>query len=217
MVKVRLPALVLVVFILAACAPSSQAIQTAIAQTQAVWTKVPTQTAYPTITPRPTITPWPTATIAPTATVGPGSMLNPYPMMTASSMMVNNPGEVDFTVTVLQVARGPQVDAYATSNFPGVSLPSGMQFIFVKVDVNITSVTSGSSYKIDSTNFQSMSDGQLSPQEFMANICFQCDQYPLLSANYVAPGHTTGWVMLQVFTDDSHPLMVMGPFYFSLE
>jgi hypothetical protein len=208
---------ILIALLLVACAPSPQAIQTAIAQTQAVWTKVPTQTPSPTITPQPTITPWPTATMAPIATVGIGSMLNPYPMMTAASMMVSNPGEVDFTVTVLQVARGPQVDAYTKSSFPGVSLPTGMQFIFVKVDVNITSVTSGSSYKIDSTNFQSMSDGQLSPQEYMAYICFQCDQYPLLSANYVAPGHTTGWVMLRVFIDDPHPLLVMGPFYFSLE
>jgi hypothetical protein len=44
-------ALVLVVLLLSACAPSPAAIQAAITQTQAVWTAIPTQTPYPTYTP----------------------------------------------------------------------------------------------------------------------------------------------------------------------
>jgi hypothetical protein len=54
--------LTLVSILLAACAPSSQALQTAIAQTQAVWTPIPTQTPYPTPTPYPTQTFYPTPT-----------------------------------------------------------------------------------------------------------------------------------------------------------
>jgi hypothetical protein len=132
--------------------------------------------------------------------------------------MVSNPGKVGFTVTVLEVARGPAVDAYVASNFPGVSPPSGMQYIFVKVDANITSVASGSSYSISGANFQTMSNGQLSTPQYIDYLCYpDCSQYPLLKANFVAPGHTTGWVMLKVFSDDPHPLMVMGLFYFSLE
>ncbi len=134
-------------FILSACAttmpatPSQGMVQTAIAQTMtAAFAPAETQQAQP------TITLWPTTTSAPTATVGLGSMLDPYPMMTAASLRAINPGEVDFTVTVLEVARGPAVDAYVASDYPVVSLPSGMQFIFVKVDVNITSVAYGSSY-----------------------------------------------------------------------
>ena len=213
------------VFILSACAtsapatPSQGMVQTAIAQTMsAELAPVETRQFQPTITPWPTATTAPTATSAPTATVGPGSMLDPYPMMTAASLMVSNPAEVGFTITVLQVARGPAVDAYVASNFPGVSPSSGMQFIFVQVDVNITSVASGSSYSISGANFQTMSDGQLSAPQYMAYMCYpECSQYPLLDANFVAPGHTTGWVMLQVFSDEPHPLMVMGPFYFYLE
>ncbi len=86
--------LCLLVFALAACAPSSSSIQTAIAQTQSAWTPIPTQTAYPTYTPNatyttvptiyvtkivtltytatplytPTITPTPTNTVTPTNT-----------------------------------------------------------------------------------------------------------------------------------------------------
>jgi hypothetical protein len=47
---------VFVIFLLAACAPSPQAIQAAVAGTQAAWTQVPTQTAYATYTAYPTQT-----------------------------------------------------------------------------------------------------------------------------------------------------------------
>ncbi len=53
--KTRLIALTLSFCLLVACAPSAQIIQTAIAQTQAVWTPVPTQTPYPTQTPLPAL------------------------------------------------------------------------------------------------------------------------------------------------------------------
>jgi len=41
--------IVIGVLFLSACAPSQQTIQTAIAQTQVVWTPIPTQTAFPTV------------------------------------------------------------------------------------------------------------------------------------------------------------------------
>lgn len=50
---------ILLVFVallaLSACAPSPEAIQTAVAQTQSAWTPIPTQTPYPTYTPAPTV------------------------------------------------------------------------------------------------------------------------------------------------------------------
>jgi hypothetical protein len=49
----------LAVILLPACAPSQQAIQTAIAETQAAGTPIPTQTAYPSSTFYPTNTPQP--------------------------------------------------------------------------------------------------------------------------------------------------------------
>lgn len=58
---------VLSLILVAACAPSPAAIGTAIAETQSVWTPVPTYTFYPTYTPYPTFTP----TLKPTATVTP--------------------------------------------------------------------------------------------------------------------------------------------------
>jgi hypothetical protein len=63
MVKIKLITLPLAICLLVACAPSPQAIQVAIAQTQAVWTKVPTQTYYPSQTPYPTSTPNPTIVV----------------------------------------------------------------------------------------------------------------------------------------------------------
>ncbi len=55
--------------LLTACAPSDSSIQAAIAQTQAAWTPVPTQTSLPTYTPFPTHTPFPTYTPPPTIAV----------------------------------------------------------------------------------------------------------------------------------------------------
>jgi hypothetical protein len=55
MSKTKLIILILGVCLLTACAPSQTDIQTAVAETQAAWTPIPTQTAYPTLTPRPTI------------------------------------------------------------------------------------------------------------------------------------------------------------------
>ncbi len=48
-------AIVLICFALVACAPSTESIQTAIAQTASVWTPIPSQTAYPTFTAPPTV------------------------------------------------------------------------------------------------------------------------------------------------------------------
>jgi hypothetical protein len=59
-------AILLVAVILSACAPSVQSVQTAIAETQSVWTPIPTQTPYPTYTPFPTATLIPSPTTVPT-------------------------------------------------------------------------------------------------------------------------------------------------------
>jgi len=58
----------LIVVLISACVPNEGAIQTAIAQTQASWTSVPTSTSYPTHTPYPTQTQLPTLTPYPTYT-----------------------------------------------------------------------------------------------------------------------------------------------------
>lgn len=46
---------ILILSLLASCAPSPERIQQAVAETQAAWTAVPTQTAYPTYTAPPTV------------------------------------------------------------------------------------------------------------------------------------------------------------------
>jgi hypothetical protein len=61
--------ILILVLLLTACAPSPQAIQTAIAQTQVVWTPVPTQTAYSTNTLQPTYTLQPTIVITKIVTI----------------------------------------------------------------------------------------------------------------------------------------------------
>lgn len=54
--------------VLMSCAPSPASIAQAVVQTQAVWTPLPSQTAYPTLTAFPTYTQAATATLQPTYT-----------------------------------------------------------------------------------------------------------------------------------------------------
>ena len=60
MCKIHIP--ILILCFLAACAPSAQVIQTAVAKTHAAWTPTPTFTFTPTPSPTSTSTPRPTAT-----------------------------------------------------------------------------------------------------------------------------------------------------------
>jgi hypothetical protein len=55
--------------LLVACSPPISAIETAVVETHAAWTPVPTQTPYPTLTPYPTHTAFPTYTPLPTVEV----------------------------------------------------------------------------------------------------------------------------------------------------
>lgn len=64
--KTVLPIIFAFVVILSACAPAPEAIETAISETQALWTPVPTATFYPTYTFYPTFTPPPSPTLTPT-------------------------------------------------------------------------------------------------------------------------------------------------------
>lgn len=52
--------IVVMLFFLSSCTISDAIVQTAIAETQAIWTPISTQTSYPTSTPMPTYTPIPT-------------------------------------------------------------------------------------------------------------------------------------------------------------
>ena len=86
-------ALTLLVFLLTACAPSEASIQTAIAETQAVWTAIPTQTPAATIaikigvtrivivTATYTSTPLNTPTVTNTSTATPSPTLSPTPFV----------------------------------------------------------------------------------------------------------------------------------------
>ncbi len=70
--------LFLVCFLISACAPSTDVIQTAIAETQAVWTPIPTLTPYPTYTPYPTVTLTPSATPTPDTLLIASQIINAF-------------------------------------------------------------------------------------------------------------------------------------------
>ena len=100
----KLPFLILALCLLVACAPSPQAIETAIAQTQAAWTPVPTQTPQETIavtvivtkivTPTFTSTPIFTATNTNTPTITSLPTLTPTPFGTSGCIDM----EINITV-----------------------------------------------------------------------------------------------------------------------
>jgi hypothetical protein len=59
----------LAALLLAGCSAPASVVETAVSRTQAIWTAVPSQTAYTTYTPAPTYTPLPTLTAEPTTVV----------------------------------------------------------------------------------------------------------------------------------------------------
>jgi hypothetical protein len=61
--------LILLAVLLTACTPSASQVQKAIAQTQAMWTSVPTNTPFSTYTQFPVNTPFPTYTLQPSIAV----------------------------------------------------------------------------------------------------------------------------------------------------
>jgi hypothetical protein len=63
--------LFLIAILLAACTPTASQVQSVIAQTQAMWTPIPTNSPFPTYTPFPFNTPFPTYTAFPTYTQQP--------------------------------------------------------------------------------------------------------------------------------------------------
>jgi hypothetical protein len=92
---------------LTACAPSAMKIQQALAQTQAAWTPVPSQTAYPTYTMLPSQTAYPTYTpviMTPTPTIPPiipTATVDAWPMIsgTWSGCVVSPQAELPFYAT----------------------------------------------------------------------------------------------------------------------
>jgi copper(I)-binding protein len=111
MKRIKLAPVFLALSLLAACAPSQPVLQTAIAQTQAVWTPVPTQTPYATYTLQPTVvitqivtaTFTPTPEFTPTPTVAPSIItvdggtghITRTPTIAAFYMLIHNTGEGD--------------------------------------------------------------------------------------------------------------------------
>ena len=90
MTSFRLLILSLVIYSLAACAPTPQVI----AKTEATWTQVPTQTPYSTYTPPPSPTftetlPIFTPTSVATATVSPQELLKIVPESVSCSPSIN--------------------------------------------------------------------------------------------------------------------------------
>jgi hypothetical protein len=112
-------AALLIFLIISACAPSQQAIQTAIIQTQSAWTAVPSQTPYPTQTAYPTYTsiPSPTRTLLPTFTPLPTSTptsISPVTLtaISKSATALQVMYEVTFTAEVIGTLRATRNDGY---------------------------------------------------------------------------------------------------------
>lgn len=105
--------IILAILLLSACAPSAEAVQQSIRETQSAWTPVATQTDYPTYTPAPTYTAPPTVFVTKIVT----QTFTPSPVFTA-------------TITNTPVPTNTRT---ATPN--PLKLPRGNGFYLVNVDI----------------------------------------------------------------------------------
>jgi hypothetical protein len=134
---------VIFVLLLVACAPSASQVQKVIAQTQAMWTSIPTNTPFPTFTPFPTYTAFSTYTQQPTIVVEVTRIVIVTPTSTAAPLhtpTITNTPTNTFTPTItpnatqttetllLAKLREDKVDGYYLVNIdiaPGIWRSTG--------------------------------------------------------------------------------------------
>lgn len=211
----RLIYLLSVVTLLAACAPSPQAIQTAIAKTL---TAAPTLTLIPTQTntPVPTFTSTPkrTSTPRPTPTSEDGTFSNPIPygFLMGMEQSTNGATKVNFDFGVKSVIRGQ--DAWKIiyrANMFNDAPPAGMEALLVEVYLKVTSTTGF--LTLGQYDISISSKGRLIDHFTYSPCCLSGAGYTEFDAKLNPGGELTGWIGSMVSIDDNAPLLVVGANY----
>ena len=202
----RIIAFFVVFILLAACAPSQAAIQTAIAQTQSAYTPTPSPGNITFATPMlATLTPPPTdiPTVSPIPQVG--SMDSPI-LFNQKGTLTDPLSGGTFDLQVQQVVRGSDaiylIQQASTKN---LNPPQGMEYILIKVTATLDSGNlSLSDYDFIVDSNGNLSDTFSSPVCCMTNVGYQIFRADLSTLG----ASTDGWIARMVYINDPKPLLV---------
>jgi hypothetical protein len=211
--------MVFVVVLLVSCQPSEQAINTAIAKTQAAVptatsvptdtpTPLPTETPFPTMTPLPSPTPRPTATRYPTITPMPEEGSRELPIEIGGELSLTRDNEQDFTITILEVKKGDEAwKILYAANFFNDKPPEGQAYLLAKIQI---SYTKGKEVlEINQFSFGSVSNNVILDIPF--GIVEPDPQFTdTVSKGLFAPSTASGWLTFLMFKDDTDPLIYFG-------
>ncbi len=210
----------LVVLLLASCQPSEQAVQTAIAKTQAAVptvtpvptltaTPLPTETPIPTNTPLPSATPLPTATYRPTNTPIPEKGSRQNPLAIGEDLYLTRNDEQDFSISIQQVKIGDEAwkTIYATNQFNDTP-PEDQQYILVKIEISYIKGPSDKTLEVSMYDFGSVSNNVILDP---AIVVEPDPQFMDVTSNGLfAPSSVSGWQAFHAFKDDPNPLIYFG-------
>ena len=201
----RIFAFFFIAAMLTACAPSRIAIQTAIAQTQSVYTPTPNLANIIFATPAlATLTPKPTDTATASPIPKPGSMEAPIPFGVKEPLTDPLSGGT-FDLQVREVLRGPKaiylIQQASTRN---LNPPQGMEYILIRVTITLDAGNlnlNDYAFSVNSNDY--LLDSFASPVCCMTNVGYQ-----VLQADLSALGSSTdGWIIRMAFINDPKPLL----------
>ena len=191
---------------LAACAPSKNAIQTAIAQTQSAYTPTLDITTILFATPAlATLTLSPTDAPHPSPTPKVGTINAPIPF-NAKGTLTDVLSGGTFDLQVLQVVRGSEaiylIQQASTKN---LNPPQGMEYILIKVTATLDS----GNLKLSDYDFIVDSNGNLS-DSFSSPVCCMTNVgYQILHAELSSLGASTdGWIVRMAYINDPKSWLV---------
>lgn len=191
---------------LAACAPSQAAIQTAIAQTQSADASTPNSANILAATPSlVTLTPPPTniPTVSPIPEIG--SKDSPIPFNSKGTLTDVLSGGT-FDLQVQELLRGQRatylIQQASTRN---LNPPQGMEYIMIRVTVTLDS----GNLNLSDYDFIVASNGNLS-DSFSSPVCCMTNVgYQILHAELSSLGASTdGWIVRMAYINDPKPLLV---------
>ena len=201
----RIIAFFVAFILLAACAPSQAAIQTAIAQTQSAYTPTPSLGNITFATPV-------LATLMPPSTDMPTPSPIPEVGSIDSPILFNQKGTLTdplsggtFDLQVQQVVRGSEaiylIQQASTKN---LNPPQGMEYILIKVTATLDSGNlSLSDYDFIVDSNGNLSDTFSSPVCCMTNVGYQIFRADLSTLG----ASTDGWIARMVYVNDPKPLL----------
>jgi len=209
--------LIALIVCLAACAPSQQAIQTAIARTQ---TAIKTSTRRPTVTPQATHTLIPTLTFIPThipiitprktPTPNVGTLDNPFPFGMLATLSRSSGGEkIIFILQIKTVMRGQDAwSAIYSANRFNDAPPAGMEAIMIELYAK--NISTSGILKFEKYDFSIVSRGRFIDAFDYSPCCLKNAGFLEFEILLAPNGEASGWIASMVSEGDQSPILAAG-------